>query len=115
MVHRFDESDLMAQLVSYGPFLETAGQVASDPTQDIQGQTRQCLASIERVLALGGATKSDLTRIQIWLANIDDFDAMNVVYREWLDGLPKPGRACVGSALVAGGYLIEVQAFAYRA
>jgi enamine deaminase RidA (YjgF/YER057c/UK114 family) len=114
VINRFDESGLMSQVVSFGPFVETAGQVASDPRQNIEGQTRQALASIDKLLDRAGASKSDLTRVQIWLANINDFDTMNSVYRQWLGGVGKPVRACVESKLVSGGYLIEVQAFAYR-
>ncbi|EOZ7212796.1 Rid family hydrolase, partial [Campylobacter jejuni] len=46
----------------------------------------------------------------IWLANMQDFDAMNETYDAWIKNYPKPVRACVGSAL-AEGYLVEIQAF----
>lgn len=114
MINRFEENELMAQVISYGPHVETAGQVAMDPSQDIEGQTHQVLAAIDLLLDRACATKDDLTRVQIWLANIDDFEAMNSVYRQWLGGVGKPIRACVESKLASGEYLIEVQAFAYR-
>lgn len=105
----------MAQLVRFGPHAETAGQVAEDTSLDIQGQARQAFAAIDRLLAQAELGKEHLTRIQIWLADMDDFAAMNEVYDAWLEGQPKPVRACVGSQLLSGGYRIEVQAFAYNA
>lgn len=114
-ITRYQESARMSQAVCFGPHIETAGQVAHDTTQGIQGQTQQALAAIDALLAEVGASKEHLTRIQIWLADMDDFSAMNEVYEQWLNGAGKPVRACVGSQLVSGGYLIEVQAFAYRA
>lgn len=114
MIIRKIENQLMAQVVRYDAFIETAGQVASDVSLNLQGQTAQALAKIDHLLAQVGASKRDLTRVQIWLADIEGFDVMNEVYADWLQDCPKPVRACVGSALVAGGYRIEIQAFAFR-
>lgn len=113
-ITRYQESARMSQVVCFGPHIETAGQVASDTTQGIEGQTQQVLDAIDALLAEAGASKENLTRIQIWLADMNDFSAMNGVYEQWLNGVGKPVRACVGSQLASGGYLIEVQAFAYR-
>ncbi|MCU1717290.1 RidA family protein [Pseudomonas sp. 5P_3.1_Bac2] len=112
-ITRIKENHLMSQVVRYDHFIETAGQVCADTSLDIQGQTHQVLAQIDQLLSQVGASKQDLTRVQIWLADIDDFAEMNVAYEAWLANCPKPVRACVGSDLVSGGYLIEVQAFAY--
>lgn len=114
-ITRHQEDMRMSQVVCFGPHIETAGQVAHDTTQGIEGQTQQALSAIDALLAEVGASKNHLTRIQIWLADMDDFSAMNGVYEQWLNGIAKPVRACVGSQLVSGGYLIEVQAFAYHA
>lgn len=114
MITRLHENERMAQVVTFGRTIETAGQVANDPTQGIKGQAAQVFATLEQLLAQAGANKGDLTRVQMWLADMADFDAMNEVYTQWLADSPKPVRACVGAELVAGGYLIEVQAFAYR-
>lgn len=111
---RIKENQLMSQVIRYGDFIETAGQVSADTTLDIQGQTSQTLAQIDQLLSEVGASRQDLTRVQIWLADISDFTQMNSAYEQWLAGGPKPVRACVGSDLVSGGYLVETQAFAYR-
>ncbi|MNG33341.1 putative aminoacrylate peracid reductase RutC [compost metagenome] len=53
-------------------------------------------------------------RVQIWLADMRDFAAMNEVYDAWVGGELQPARACVGSQLASPDYLIEIQAWAQR-
>ncbi|MDH4559049.1 RidA family protein [Pseudomonas sp. BN417] len=101
----------MSLAVAYGPFFETAGIVADDPTLDVTGQTRQALAAIEELMARAGITRNDLTRVQIWIADYALFDQVNTVYDAWVDGFCKPVRACVQGDL--GGYLIEIQVFGF--
>ena len=113
MIKRFYENNLMSQVVRYGQFVETAGQVASNTTASVRDQSVEVLDKIAHLLTEAGASIDDLVRIQVWLVNIDDFRTFNEVYEKWLDGRSKPVRACVESALVAGGYSVEVQAFAY--
>lgn len=113
MIERIDVNHLMSQVIKYGDKIETSGQVADDPSADIRGQTEQVLAKISQLLKYCHADESQLVRIQIWLADIDDFTAMNEVYEKWLCHTTKPVRACIESTLVSGGYKIEVQAFAW--
>lgn len=112
MIVRFDEGQRMSLAVTYGPFFETAGIVADDSTLDVAGQARQALAVIESLMARAGITRNDLTRVQIWIADYAFFDQVNTVYDAWVEGFRKPVRACVESDL--GGYLIEIQVFAFR-
>lgn len=81
-----------------------------EPSGDIKKQTKEALAELDALFEKIGANKGDLIQIQIWLANMQDFDAMNEIYDAWIKNYPKPVRACVGSAL-AEGYLVEIQAF----
>ncbi|MCY1537718.1 reactive intermediate/imine deaminase [compost metagenome] len=112
MIVRFDEGQRMSLAVVYGPFFESAGIVADDPALDVAGQANQALTAIEALLARAGFTRNDLTRVQIWIADYSFFDQVNAVYDAWVDGFCKPVRACVESDL--GGYLIEIQVFAFR-
>lgn len=94
--------------------IETSGIVARGPSQGISAQTRDVLQQLEDILAMAKVEKSRLTRVQIWLANMGDFDAMNEVYDAWVDSTNPPVRACVGAALADSRYLLEVQASAIR-
>jgi len=101
----------MSLAVSYAGLFETAGVVADDLQQDVQGQLRQALGTIEGLMAEARVTKDQLTRVQLWIADYRDFDLVNEVYDSWLQGWAKPARACVGADL-GQGYLVEVQVFA---
>lgn len=101
-----------SQCVVHEGRLETSGFVARDPTQGIAEQTRDVLQQLEDVLALAQAKKTHLTRIQIWLASMHDFAAMNEIYDAWIDLLNPPARACVGAELADARYKLEIQAWA---
>lgn len=57
-----------------------AGQVPNDLTADITVQTQQVLASVDAMLAQLGGTKADIASVQVWLADMADFDGMNAVW-----------------------------------
>jgi enamine deaminase RidA (YjgF/YER057c/UK114 family) len=92
--------------------IETSGIVARAPSLGIGAQTHDVLQQLEGILAMAKVDKSRLTKVQIWLANTNDFSAMNEVYDAWVDRDNPPVRACVGSALADSRYLLEIQATA---
>lgn len=112
MIKRYEEDNRMAQLVVSGNFFESAGQVSLNHNLSTAEQTKEILGKIDKLLASINADKSAITRVQIWLNDVNDFDAMNAVYDEWLKDSPKPVRACVGSTLIMGCKL-EIQVFGY--
>lgn len=111
MITRYASGNRMSLAVNYGAMFETAGVAAEDTREDVQGQLRQVLATIDALMAEAGIGKERLTRVQIWIADYGHFDQVNEVYDAWLQGYPKPVRACVGADL-GEGYLVEVQVFA---
>lgn len=54
---RIESGARMSQAVVANGFILLAGQVAGDPSKDVEDQTRQVLAEIERLLAAAGADK----------------------------------------------------------
>lgn len=111
MIKRYGVGQRMSLAVSYRGLFETAGVVADDLQQDVQGQLRQALNTIDGLMAEASVAKDQLTRVQMWIADYRDFDRVNEVYDAWLQGCAKPVRACVGADL-GEGYLVEVQVFA---
>lgn len=111
MITRFGAGERMSLAVSYRGLFETAGVVAGNLQEDVQGQLRQALSTIDGLMAEADIGKAQLTRVQLWLADYRHFDLVNEVYDTWLQGFPKPPRACVGADL-GEGYLVEVQVFA---
>lgn len=105
---RFHSSERMSQIVVHNGTVYLAGQVPDDVTQDIQGQTAQCLAKIDALLAEAGSGKGHLLTTQIFIRDMKDFAAMNVVWNAWVADVPKPARACVEANMARPEILVEV-------
>ena len=88
---------------------------ARDTTLDIEGQTRQTLAVIEKKLQELGSDKTRIVSAQVYLSRMADKPVMDDVWCEWLGDDPQhwPQRACVGVDL-HGDTLIEVSVTAIR-
>ncbi|MCR8547482.1 RidA family protein [Salipiger sp. P9] len=91
---RYDKNSRRSRMVEAGGLLFFAGQVADDWDGDIAEQTRQTLARIDALLAEAGSDRSKVLTVQIWIADMADFDAMNAVWDAWIDPENPPGRAC---------------------
>jgi 2-iminobutanoate/2-iminopropanoate deaminase len=100
-----------------GPLLFISGQVPIDPatgamvTGDIAAQTRRVLENIGALLTAGGLTYADLVRTTVFLADMNDFAAMNEVYRTYLTE-PYPARSTVEAARLPRDARIEIDAIA---
>jgi len=85
-----------------------AGQIAEDLTQNIEGQTREVLGHIDRLLAEAGSDKSRILMCQIYIADIKDFAGMNSVWNEWVAEGQSPPRATVQAKLAKPEWLVEM-------
>lgn len=106
--------------VRAGDFIYVSGQIPVDPVTnktvlgDIREETRQVLNNIERILEGCGATRNDVVKCQVYLADVGEFPAMNEVYAEFF-GESKPARTTIGvGALPLKGAKIEIDAIAYQ-
>ena len=72
-----------------------AGQIAEDTTQDIEGQTREVLGHIDRLLNEAGSDKTCILMCQIFISDMANFDGMNSVWDEWVPQGHTPPRATV--------------------
>jgi enamine deaminase RidA (YjgF/YER057c/UK114 family) len=89
-----------------------AGQVAEDPTADLAAQARSVLSQIDALLAEIGSDKTHILSATIYLADIRDFAAMNVVWDAWVPQGHTPARATVEAQLANPAYRIEIQVVA---
>jgi enamine deaminase RidA (YjgF/YER057c/UK114 family) len=71
----------------------------SGEDHDTYQQTVVTLSELDRYLRHYGSNRERLLRVEIWLADIKDFDAMNRAWIEWLGNSPRPARACVQAGL----------------
>jgi len=102
----------LSESAVYGGVVYLAGMVPESGETDIQGQTRDVLAQIDRHLQEAGSDKTRLLRVEIFLANIADIGAMNVVWDQWVSAGSAPPRATVEAKLANPAYKIEVVATA---
>ncbi|MCX7750440.1 MAG: Rid family detoxifying hydrolase [Candidatus Bipolaricaulota bacterium] len=105
--------------VQAGPFLFVSGQLPALPSGEllrgpIEDQTRLCLENIARIVAAAGGTLRDLVKVTIYLADMNDFGAVNAVYATFFDRDP-PARACVEVRRLPKDARIEIEAVAYLA
>ncbi|MFD0860183.1 RidA family protein [Roseovarius aquimarinus] len=101
----------MSQAVSHGGIVWLSGQIGA-PEGDLEAQTRECLAKVEALLEQAGSAKTHIIKMEIWLADLADFDAMNRIYEAWLDTENPPARATCEARVRADGTLIEIVATA---
>ena len=91
----------------YNGVVYLAGQVPDDASADMAGQTRQVLATIDRLLQEAGSSKSRILMCQIFLADMADIAVMNQVSDAWVDSANSPPRATVQAALADPDWRIE--------
>ncbi|MHA4835728.1 RidA family protein [Sphingopyxis sp. MSC1_008] len=112
-IERLHSGPRMSQAVIHGGIVYLAGQVGA-PGEDATAQTRAILASIDELLAEAGTDRSHLLTAMIWLADMADFAAMNVVWEEWIGGTNAPTRATGEVRLATPDYRVEIIVTAAR-
>lgn len=105
---RLNPGPRMSEAVCIGNIAFLAGQVPDDLSADITEQTKQVLANMDAVVKELGADKSDIASIQVWLADMADFQGMNAVWDKWVDRDSPPARATGGVALARAGMRVEM-------
>ena len=114
-IRRFEVGPRMSQCVVHGNTVYTAGQVAQGARgASVAEQTRDILATIDKLLAQAGTDKSKLLTANIWLADIATFNEMNAVWDAWIAEGCAPARATVEARLAAPRYTVEIAVVAAR-
>jgi enamine deaminase RidA (YjgF/YER057c/UK114 family) len=107
-VRRFHVGDRLSEMAIHHGTVYLAGQVPTDTTLDIRGQTRQVLAMVDHLLAQAHTDNAHILMAQIFLADLTDFEGMNEVWDDWVPPGDAPPRATVQAALANPGWRIEV-------
>lgn len=113
-ISRFAPAGRGSGSVVHGDTVYLSGQVNSDRSLGVTGQTRAILEQIEARLVEAGSDKSRILSVQIWLADIATFAEMNEAYDAWLDRDNMPARATVEARLASPDYLVEIWVIAAR-
>jgi 2-iminobutanoate/2-iminopropanoate deaminase len=106
-----------SQAVASGDMLFCSGQIPIDPKtgEFVEGsiveQTRQVLQNLEAVLVAGGASLESVVKTTVFLADMNDFVAMNEVYSQFF-AVNKPARATVQAARLPRDAKVEIECIA---
>ncbi len=109
-----------SQGVCVGDLVFLSGQLALDPATGalveggIREQTEQALKNVEAILAKADLAVDNVVKTTVFLADINDFAAMNEVYAKHFTG-SYPARSAVQVAALPKGGLVEIECICCRA
>lgn len=79
---------------------------------DITEQTHQVCRNVRAAVQAAGGTLDDITRVDVFVRDIRDFDAIHEVRRQYFTGVAPASTMVEVSKFVSPQYLIEVNAIA---
>lgn len=106
-----------SQAIKAGGIVYTSGQIAIDPATgefiggDIAEQTDRVLKNVAAVLEAAGSSLDRVVKTLVFLADMNDFAAMNEVYGKFFPGAP-PARSTVQAARLPRDARVEIEAVA---
>ncbi len=108
-VQRLHTESRYSEIVIHNGTVYLAGQLADDYSGDIVQQTRETLASTDRLLAEAGSDKSKILSVTIYLKDMDrDYAGLNQVWDAWVAPGAAPARACVEAKMYKPHVLVEM-------
>jgi 2-iminobutanoate/2-iminopropanoate deaminase len=106
-------------VIASGQLIFVAGQIPLDSrtgtvvgTGDVTKQTQQVMANLEAILTAAGAKWEDVVKTTVFLADMNDFAAMNAVYAKYFDQATAPARVCVQVSRLPLDVLVEIDCIA---
>lgn len=106
-----------SQATKAGSLVFVSGQLPLDPAtglmpEDIAAQTRQSLTNGQAILQAAGGTMADVVKTTVFLADMNDFAAMNAVYAEFFPEGECPARSAVQVARLPKDAKVEIELIA---
>ena len=106
-----------SQAISVGGLVFVSGQLPIDPATGafaeggIKELTRQSLTNMKAILEEAGTSMANVVKTTVFLADMNDFVAMNEVYAEFF-AAPFPARSAVAVKTLPKGALVEIECIA---
>ena len=99
-----------------GNLLFLAGQIGTDSTGTVvkggvEAQTRQTMRNIAGVLAATGSSMDRVVKCTVFMADMQEWPAMNVVYATFFPA-HKPARSAMGASGLARDARVEIECIA---
>ena len=102
-----------------GQMLFVSGQISIDPAtnkivypDDVVKQTERVMANIQAILEAGGATFDNVVKMNVFLADMNDFAIVNEIYAAYFDPENAPARAAVEVSRLPKDVAIEIECIA---
>ena len=107
-----------SQAIDAGSMVFASGQIPLNPEtgeipEGITAQTTQSLANVKAILAAAGLTVDNVVKTTVFLADLNDFAAMNEVYAATFTE-PFPARSAVAVKTLPKNVLVEIEVIAIR-
>ncbi len=103
----------------YGNLVFLSGMVSKDirtgeaDCGDIAYETKKVLDNIDKLLAAAGSSAEKILKVNVYLADIADFQAMNAVYSAYFNEKARLAARSTVEARLVGKYKIEIEVIAY--
>ncbi|MCB9604258.1 MAG: RidA family protein [Sandaracinus sp.] len=107
-----------SQAIRANGFLFCSGQIALDPatgeivSDDVREQTERVMKNLAAVLAAGGSGWDRVVKVTIFLADMNDFAAVNAIYGRYFESLTPPARATVAVRTLPRNVAVEIDCIA---
>ena len=106
-----------SQAIKVNGMVFCSGQIPIDPStgqfasEDVTGQTEQVLKNLSAVLEAAGSSLEQVVKTTVFLADMNDFAAMNEVYGKYFS-TNKPARATVQAARLPRDARVDIECIA---
>ena len=108
-----------SQGIIEGDFIFLAGQGPTNPATgkvemgDVKKETRQTFENIKAILEAAGSSLDKVVKCNVYLKDINDFAAMNEVYKTYFSA-PYPARTTIQAGALPGGIAVEIECVARK-
>lgn len=109
------QSALSTQTVAFSHYNHISGQLPlvaqtmAIVSEDIKGQADQCFKNLKAIVESVDHVLEDVVKVNIFLKDMADLDAVNAVYADYFPG-GIPARRVVGVSQITGDALIQIDA-----
>jgi reactive intermediate/imine deaminase len=107
--------------VRVGDVIFLSGQIGTDASANgaliaggIEAETRQTLENVKRTVEAVGSSMDKIVKCTVMMADMAEWDRMNVVYREFFPEGRLPARSAFGASGLALGARVEIECIATR-
>ena len=107
-----------SQGIEVGNLVITSGQLPINPAtgempSDIEAQAHQSLQNVKAILEAAGTGLDKVVKTTVFLADMNDFAAMNGVYAQYFNE-PSPARSAVAVKTLPKNALVEIEVMAEK-